>query len=184
MGSSPQVFHSFSLPETSRRKSCDQPPCHCSRYTICDHNFGLLTKYVRRNIDISHLCELQNECIIALNAKRTTPPLDFPPGDVADNLVDLCFLKVMPFFPVLHRPTFDRQRRSGLHRQDSTFARLYLIVCAIGANFSDDPHVFALSANYNLPRGSAGWYWFSQLTPFDRESTGAQRLGGLMSSVQ
>lgn len=73
-------------------------------------------------------------------------------------LADAYFEKLNLYIPLLHRPTFDRQLREGLHLVDEGFGSVVLLVCANGARMSDDPRV----ADYGPP-GLPGWNWFLQV---------------------
>ncbi|KAJ7710074.1 fungal-specific transcription factor domain-containing protein [Mycena olivaceomarginata] len=88
-------------------------------------------------------------------------PFVFPDPDLLRALVDLYFIHKNLYFPVLHRPTFDRSVAEGLHTRDPTFGAVVLLVCAIGSRFSDDVRV--------SPPGAeplrCGWEFFDQL-PF------------------
>ncbi|KZV61667.1 hypothetical protein PENSPDRAFT_618889 [Peniophora sp. CONT] len=89
---------------------------------------------------------------------------NFPDQDLLDELVDLYFLHIHTFAPVLHRPTFEADRRSGLHLRDRTFGGLVLLVCALAARFSHDHRVLV----QNEPAwNSVGWKWFSQVRLYD-----------------
>jgi heme/copper-type cytochrome/quinol oxidase subunit 3 len=86
----------------------------------------------------------------------------FPDPDLLPVLVDLYFLHRNLYFPVLHRPTFERSIADGLHTRDPSFGVVVLLVCAIGSRFSNDVRV--------QPRGAeplrCGWEFFDQL-PFN-----------------
>jgi hypothetical protein len=84
---------------------------------------------------------------------------EFPDADLLETLVDSYFTNVNLLFPLLHRPTFDRSVRNGLHSQDNGFARVLLMVCAIASRFVDDPRVLLDDS----PSPSAGWKYFSQV---------------------
>lgn len=79
----------------------------------------------------------------------------FPDDDLLCSLVDLYFDHVNLFTPLLHRPTFDRLLLDKIHVKDSSLGSVVLLVCAIGARFSDDPRVFFTESTL-----SAGWQWF------------------------
>ncbi|KAJ7844943.1 hypothetical protein B0H14DRAFT_2775939 [Mycena olivaceomarginata] len=51
-------------------------------------------------------------------------PFVFPDPDLLRALVDLYFIHKNLYFPVLHRPTFDRSVAEGLHTRDPTFEPL------------------------------------------------------------
>ena len=75
-------------------------------------------------------------------------------------LVDKYFEFSQPLSPLLHRPTFEAEIRSGLHHRSESFGAIVLLVCALGAKQSDNPAV--------LPSGInswhwAGWQWFEQV---------------------
>ncbi|KAG8888107.1 hypothetical protein FRB98_008373 [Tulasnella sp. 332] len=96
----------------------------------------------------------------------TTPPavesLRFPPLDLARTLINHCFEDVMPLFPLLHRPTFERQYAEGRHWHDLGFARLLLMVCAIGSRYCDDERLYVKSSEGVIEWSSAGWMYFVQ----------------------
>ncbi|KAF8315626.1 hypothetical protein DL93DRAFT_2057071 [Clavulina sp. PMI_390] len=83
----------------------------------------------------------------------------FPPEDLASMLFDMFFLHFTPFLPVLHRPTFEAQYRSGLHFKNTSFAKSVLLVCAIGSRYCEDPRVFIEA----IGPQSAGWEYFTQV---------------------
>jgi hypothetical protein len=83
----------------------------------------------------------------------------FPPDDLLASLVDGFFENMNTFFPILHRPTFERGLADGLHRSDSGFATIVLLVCAIASRFIDDPRVLLPGASEQ----SAGWGYFNQV---------------------
>ncbi|KAJ3907025.1 fungal-specific transcription factor domain-containing protein [Lentinula edodes] len=88
-------------------------------------------------------------------------PLRFPANDLLWSLIDLYFIHVHPFLPLLHRPTFIRAVSDQLHIQDHGFGSVVLCVCAIASRFSQD------SRNY--PEGitsenSLGWPWYQQVS--------------------
>ncbi|KAF4613756.1 hypothetical protein D9613_007374 [Agrocybe pediades] len=84
----------------------------------------------------------------------------FPEDDLAKALVNLYFARVNLYLPLLHRPTFEKFIKEGLHLSDNGFACVYLLVCAVGARFSEDPRVL-LDGVESLQ--SAGWKWFEQV---------------------
>ncbi|KAJ7212816.1 fungal-specific transcription factor domain-containing protein [Mycena haematopus] len=88
-------------------------------------------------------------------------PYVFPDPDLLSALVNLYFVHQNLYFPLLHRPTFERSITGGLHTRDTTFGAVVLLVCAIGSRFSDDVRVGPPGAE-PLRRG---WEFFDQL-PF------------------
>lgn len=72
--------------------------------------------------------------------------LEFPPPDVIASLVDAYFAHSNIYYPVLHRPTFQRLLDQELHQHDHELGSLLLVVCAIGTRFSDHPYVSDVTA--------------------------------------
>ncbi|XP_006459669.1 hypothetical protein AGABI2DRAFT_218980, partial [Agaricus bisporus var. bisporus H97] len=101
----------------------------------------------------------EEQTLISLTSTR--PPYDFPESDLLHNLVDLYFKHVNIFMPLLHRPTFERAIKEGLHLQDPKFGANVLLVCANGARFCDDPREERRNRRRN--RHSSGWKWFEQV---------------------
>ncbi|KAJ6613518.1 fungal-specific transcription factor domain-containing protein [Mycena sp. CBHHK59/15] len=88
-----------------------------------------------------------------------TPPVEsyeFPAADLLSELVGLYFTHMNTYFPLLHRPTFERSIADNLHLQDAGFGAIVLLVCAVASRFSDDPRVFP----HDL---TCGWQYFDQL---------------------
>ncbi|KIM40778.1 hypothetical protein M413DRAFT_167868 [Hebeloma cylindrosporum] len=91
----------------------------------------------------------------------TAPPkYKFPDLDLARHCIDLYFLHSNLYLPLLHRPTFEKSVEEGLHLQNDNFAPVFLLVCAVGARYSDDPRV-RLDGVDSIH--SAGWKWFEQV---------------------
>ncbi|KAJ6458335.1 fungal-specific transcription factor domain-containing protein [Mycena vitilis] len=87
------------------------------------------------------------------------PTFHFPPEDLMISLLALYFLNVNSFFPLLHRPTFEKSVAMNQHLSDHGFASTLLLVCALGARYSDDPRVHLLNASF----GPVGSQWFDQV---------------------
>ncbi|KAJ3500551.1 hypothetical protein NLJ89_g9742 [Agrocybe chaxingu] len=85
---------------------------------------------------------------------------DFPSSDLAVTLTDLYFEHANLYHPLLHRPSFERSVREGQHYHDEGFAEVYLIVCAIGSRYSEDPRV---RMDGFASQHSAGWKFFNQV---------------------
>ena len=84
----------------------------------------------------------------------------YPEKDLIASLTDLYFNQVNIYLPLLHRPTFERQVAEELHLTDIWFGSTVLLVCAVGAQYSDDPRVFLDGTDsYH----SCGWKWFEQV---------------------
>jgi hypothetical protein len=84
----------------------------------------------------------------------------FPEDDLYPSLIDAYFANINPFHPLLHKSIFEQQVASGLHYRDSMFAKVFLLVCAHGARYCEDPR--ALAEGTTSAR-SAGWKWFEQV---------------------
>lgn len=63
------------------------------------------------------------------------------------------------FFPLLHRPSFDKCIINKLHLREDGFASVLLLVCAIGSRFSDDTYT---------SHPSTGWELFHQVRRLGR----------------
>ncbi|KAL0062251.1 Gypsy retrotransposon integrase-like protein 1 [Marasmius tenuissimus] len=98
------------------------------------------------------------------------------PSDLLPTLVSLFFTNIHPFFPVLHKPIFERGVDKGLHHRDTSFASVLLMVCALGSRYSSDRQVLEDSSGIegfsdsdcrhnDCPklRISVGWKWFRQI---------------------
>lgn len=65
----------------------------------------------------------------------------FPPISLCTELIEFYFIHFNPYYPVLHRPSFDRHWKTRLHRSNPWFATLCLAVFAIGSIWSTDLRV-------------------------------------------
>lgn len=88
------------------------------------------------------------------------PHNNFPPEDLMTSLVDLYFERANTFLPLLHRPTFEKGLKNGLHYRSEGFGSTVLLVCALGSRGSRDPRVIFEGTN---SQHSAGWEWFRQV---------------------
>ncbi|KAK0466105.1 fungal-specific transcription factor domain-containing protein [Desarmillaria tabescens] len=89
----------------------------------------------------------------------------FPPGDLIPTLIDSYFMHFNTFLPILHRPTFDKSLREGLHYKNYQFGGVVLIVCALGSKYVDDPRVLMEGEQ---SKWSNGWKWAAQVTSRSR----------------
>ncbi|KAH7926730.1 hypothetical protein BV22DRAFT_1008428 [Leucogyrophana mollusca] len=104
---------------------------------------------------------------------------EFPPPDLAGNLIKLFFTHINPQFPLFHRPTFERQWRERLQEQDPWFACLCLSLFAVASRWSDDPRVLD-DGDYGVPEAErpkdemkwqrAGWRYFNTAVDVHRDS--------------
>lgn len=92
--------------------------------------------------------------------EEVDPQYNFPDEDLRILLVNLYFIHVNKFTPLLHRPTFEHAVQDGLHLRDHMFGATLLLVCALGSHFCDDPRVFLEGNDSTYSRG---WKWFSQV---------------------
>lgn len=98
---------------------------------------------------------------------------DFPPKDLMVHLIDQYFAHGNVLLPLLHRSTFEKGIADGLHRRDEGFGSTVLLVCALGARWSDDPRVILPGTNSGH---SAGWQWFRQVQWVRRSLLSPPRL--------
>jgi hypothetical protein len=101
------------------------------------------------------------------------PRFSFPDSDLIDQLVDLYFSRINLFLPLLHRPTFERHLRDGLHLHDQAFASVLLCLCACASRYSDDPRVLLEGST---AWRSSGWKWFAQVQMLRRSLMGPPLL--------
>lgn len=98
---------------------------------------------------------------------------EFPPEDLMPTLIEFYFTRSNVYMPLLHRPTFEKGINDGLHLRDEGFGSTVLLVCALGARFSDDPRVFLEGTE---SQHSAGWKWFRQVQWVRRSLLSPPRL--------
>ncbi|KAL7281745.1 hypothetical protein ACG7TL_005063 [Trametes sanguinea] len=65
----------------------------------------------------------------------------FPPPDLAETLIHDYFQYNNLTFPLLHRPTFERQWRDQLHTRNVWFACICLAIFGLASRWSSDPRV-------------------------------------------
>ncbi|KZV61662.1 hypothetical protein PENSPDRAFT_618879 [Peniophora sp. CONT] len=108
--------------------------------------------------------------------------LSFPEQDLLDDLIKGYFFDVHMFAPVLHRPTFEADVKSGLHLRDREFGGLVLLVCALAARFSHDRRVLVDSDGEDNWH-SAGWKYFTQVRLYSEShiATPGSHLCGLQT---
>ena len=94
------------------------------------------------------------------------PALIYPEDDLLRSLVDLYFERINSVLPVLHKPSFMKSLNAGQHIWDASYGATVLLVCAIGARYSQDPRATVANDTSGL---SAGWQYFCQV-PLHRKS--------------
>ncbi|KAJ7722607.1 fungal-specific transcription factor domain-containing protein [Mycena metata] len=83
----------------------------------------------------------------------------FPAQDLTQTLLSLYFSNINVLLPTLHRPTFEKALAINQHLHDDGFARTVLLVCALGARYSDDERIYLFPGALN----TAGSVWFDQV---------------------
>ncbi|KAL5525563.1 hypothetical protein ACEPAG_6899 [Sanghuangporus baumii] len=83
----------------------------------------------------------------------------YPPDDLMPQLVDKYFVCTNNYFPVLHRPSFERALADRRHHSDIGFGSVVMLVCAIGARYSEDMRCRLEGGDIH----SSGWKWFDQV---------------------
>ncbi|KAK7008008.1 fungal-trans domain-containing protein [Favolaschia claudopus] len=100
--------------------------------------------------------------------------LEFPPDDLLHDLIDIYFQQVNIYWPILHRPTFEKSLADRLHLQNPSFGAVVLAVCAVASRNSADERVFLPCEHGKL---SAGWKWFRQIPrPFSGQTVKSASL--------
>lgn len=87
---------------------------------------------------------------------------EFPPPDLARNLINLYFFHLNAHIPLLHRPTFERQWSEQLHHRSIWFAAVCTSLFAVASRFTDDPRVIGRNGKPGDPPdwGLAGWGYY------------------------
>ncbi|KAF7336925.1 Zn(2)-C6 fungal-type domain-containing protein [Mycena venus] len=88
------------------------------------------------------------------------PRYVFPEQDLIASLVSLYFESVHPTIPLLHRLSFERSVKQGLHLDDHRFGATLLAVLAIASRYSNDPRVFVPGSDSSI---SSGFPFFRQV---------------------
>ncbi|KAG6903091.1 hypothetical protein C0995_006278 [Termitomyces sp. Mi166 len=93
-------------------------------------------------------------------SEEETVIYEFPDQELLYELVGLYFEHVNSHFPLLHRPTFEKALRDGLHYTDDHFGSTVLGVCSVGSRYTNNRKVFLEGIDSDL---TAGWKWYSQI---------------------
>ncbi|KAI0733190.1 fungal-specific transcription factor domain-containing protein [Fomitopsis betulina] len=91
-----------------------------------------------------------------------TPPFvmsQFPPLDLAEDLIELYFARNNSLFPLLHRPTFQKQWNKRLYKTDLWFACVCMAMFAVASRWSDDPRVLPEGLSPTTSDGSDNGAW-------------------------
>ncbi|KAG5642750.1 hypothetical protein DXG03_002231 [Asterophora parasitica] len=111
--------------------------------------------------------------------ERAKPPkYTFPDDDLITSLVDAYFTQINPFYPLLHRPSFEKLLANGLHQRDTYFGGTVLLVCALGSRYSNDPRTLYPG---RTSLHSAGWRWFEQVEVIRKSFVAPPSLGELQN---
>ncbi|KAF5346558.1 hypothetical protein D9758_013447 [Tetrapyrgos nigripes] len=78
---------------------------------------------------------------------------DFPPVNDLHRFIDIYFLERESYMPLLHRPTFEKSIRQGLHHRDPSFGAVVLAICAHGEK------LYSTSSLEDNP----GYRWINQI---------------------
>ncbi|KAG6898174.1 hypothetical protein C0992_004161 [Termitomyces sp. T32_za158] len=93
-------------------------------------------------------------------SEEETVIYEFPDAELLHELVGLYFECVNSHFPLLHRPTFEKALRDGLHYTNPHFGSTVLGVCAVASRYTNNQKVFLEGIESDL---TAGWKWYSQI---------------------
>ncbi|KAJ8494479.1 hypothetical protein ONZ45_g13227 [Pleurotus djamor] len=88
-------------------------------------------------------------------------PYQFPDDDLMAILIGHYFDQYNLFYPILHRSSFEKSMKEGLHLTHQAFGGIVLLVCAIGSRHCDDSRVFLDGVSDTMQ--SRGWKYFSQV---------------------
>ena len=134
----------------------------------------------RANLALSYPCDRHHYLpqweIVAL---EHVVQYHYPPDDLIPQLVDNYFRVTNSYMPLLHRPSFERALADHRHHTDIGFGSVVMLVCAIGARWSDDPRCILEGTS----KHSAGWKWFDQVQIHRRSFMGPPRLYDLQIYV-
>lgn len=89
---------------------------------------------------------------------------DFPETELRLKLIGLYFAHANTMMPLFHRPTFQTMLDQNMHLRDPEFGAVLLLVCAIGARYTDDPRVMLEGEGLH----STGWKWYEQTQVYIR----------------
>jgi hypothetical protein len=88
----------------------------------------------------------------------------FPPLELANELINIYFTCIHPLFPIMHRPTFLRDWANHTHTKCAWFAAVSLAIFAVASRWSNDPSVIhpdeRTKDDGSLNWHRAGWGFF------------------------
>ncbi|KAI5890629.1 uncharacterized protein SCHCODRAFT_02690565 [Schizophyllum commune H4-8] len=103
----------------------------------------------------------------SLVADEEYEPLEFPEDDLLQHLIDVYFEIPNMLNPILHRPTFEKELKEGVHKTDWYFGAVVLMVCASASRYTSDRRVLLPGID---DWRSAGWKWLTQVPLIRRKS--------------
>ncbi|KAI0633784.1 fungal-specific transcription factor domain-containing protein [Trametes polyzona] len=178
---SKKLLHSF-------RKLAIKPPTNI-RYHGKSSSMMLLQAAVDMKLEYTGV--EPNDCIpdpaenafpprwsLPMAVEELPPHREFPPPDIMKLLMDSYFNNMNIYFPLLHRPTLEKQIEEGLHLKDEGFGSVVLLVCANGCRWIEDPRI----ATYGPPE-SPGWTLFERVEKARKSIFAPPRLYDLQNSV-
>ncbi|THU83749.1 hypothetical protein K435DRAFT_765644 [Dendrothele bispora CBS 962.96] len=89
--------------------------------------------------------------------------LDFPDDAHLWELTNIYFTLHHPYYPLLHKSTFEQALSEGLHRRDQDFGQLVLALCAVASRYTNDSRNIPQSHHSSL---GLGWKWLQQINLF------------------
>ncbi|KAJ7136916.1 fungal-specific transcription factor domain-containing protein, partial [Mycena epipterygia] len=99
--------------------------------------------------------------------------------DLLMSLISFYFENINPFLPLLHRHTFESGVRQNFHLTHAGFAKTLLLVCALGALYSND--VQHPPRAPGLPPRPPGFKWIEQVDLFGHMVQGHPTIYDLQS---
>ncbi|KAJ7268666.1 fungal-specific transcription factor domain-containing protein [Mycena haematopus] len=126
------------------------------------HLAGMAFSQMRRKMSSLKRDEFWELSPWQLPFPEEAPRYSFPEPDLLATLMGKYFAEVNIFWPVLHRHTFEHKVTDKLHLRDHRFGSTLLMVCSLGARYSEDPRVL-LEGVSGQPLHYAGWKWHSQV---------------------
>ncbi|EJF60412.1 hypothetical protein DICSQDRAFT_181332 [Dichomitus squalens LYAD-421 SS1] len=171
----PRGFH----PTTGTDSSDDIDPSDDDGHAVTDVNF----KGYHGKSSGSDLRPLQditkpftpNTLALASNIFPAYKENVYPPRDLMHELIDAYFNRLNIYLALLHRPTFERDVKNGLHLRDRGFGAVLLLVCAIGSGLLLD------SSQIQSHGPPPGYHWFELVSTTDFSLLARPRLYDLQA---
>lgn len=125
-------------------------------------------------------------------SSQANPFSAWPAPDLAVQLINLYFNHSNDLLPLLHKPSFFKAYNDQRFNADPGFARVCLLVFAVGAGYSRDPRVLvpkestgrsAGGTGASGDQGSAGWIYYHAFGRIVRHRLAPTELYDLQISV-